>query len=51
MSLTRRGRPVWTEQEFQNLLYTLGCAGYGWLRPVGVRRELARMTTEWKDAE
>ncbi len=25
------------------MLYTLSCAGYGWLRPAGVRRELERM--------
>jgi WD40 repeat protein len=51
MSLTRRGRPVWTEQDFEGLLYTLGCAGYGWLRTKGVRRELERMAAEWKDEE
>jgi len=51
LALTRRGRPLWTDQDFRGLLYTLGCAGYGWLRPEGVRRELARMTNEWKDAE
>jgi hypothetical protein len=49
-ALTRRGRPVWTEQDFQSLIYTLGCAGYGWLRPEGVRRELERMTAEWRDS-
>lgn len=40
LALTRRGRPVWTEEDFDHLLYTLGCAGYGWLRPEGVRRKL-----------
>lgn len=49
--LTRQDRPVWTDSDFQSLLYTLGCAGYGWLRPQGVRRELERMTAEWKDGE
>jgi WD40 repeat protein len=47
-ALTREGRPVWTEDDFHQLLHTLGCAGYGWLRPEGVRRELAKMTAEWK---
>ena len=42
-ALTRSGKPVWTEADFQRLLYTLGRAGYGWLRPDGVRRELDRM--------
>jgi hypothetical protein len=43
LALTRRGTPAWTEEEFQKLLYTLGCAGYGWLRPEGVLRQLAEM--------
>lgn len=42
-ALARGGTPVWTEADFQRLLHTLGCAGYGWLRPDGVRRELDRM--------
>jgi hypothetical protein len=42
-ALTRRGRPAWTEEDFLQLLYTLGCAGYGWLRPEGVRRKLEGM--------
>jgi hypothetical protein len=46
-ALTRRGRPVWTEDDFQRLLFRLGCAGYGWLRPEGVRRELERMAADW----
>jgi WD40 repeat protein/serine/threonine protein kinase len=41
--LTRRGRPTWTEKEFEGLLYTLGCAGYGWLRPKRVRNKLEKM--------
>ena len=43
LALTRRGKPTWTEEDFQQLLYTLDCAGYGWLRPEGVRRELEKM--------
>jgi hypothetical protein len=35
--------PSWTEEQFQGLLHTLGCAGYGWLRPEGVRRQLEAM--------
>ena len=46
LALTRRGVPTWTEEDFKGLLYTLGCAGYGWLRPEGVRRELERMAKE-----
>jgi len=43
LALTRSGTPTWTEEDFQRLLYTLGCAGYGWLRPEGVRRKLGEM--------
>ena len=50
-ALTRRGLPVWSEEEFRGILYTLGCAGYGWLRQEGVRRELEKMTLAWSDAE
>ena len=46
MALTRRGNPSWTEDDFQQLLYTLGCAGYGWLRTGGVRQELEKMARE-----
>jgi hypothetical protein len=33
------------EDDFQGLLYTLGSALYGWLRPENVRRELERSTS------
>jgi WD40 repeat protein len=42
-SLARQDKPTWTEEDFQQLLLTLGRAGYGWLRPEGVRRELKQM--------
>ncbi|MGJ5674164.1 MAG: WD40 repeat domain-containing protein [Nostochopsis sp.] len=45
---TRRGIPTWSEDDFQNLLYTLGCAGYGWLHPQVVRDHLGKMTAYWK---
>jgi WD40 repeat protein len=44
LALTRRGTPTWTEENFQNLLYTLSCVGYGWLRSEGVRQQLEAMT-------
>jgi hypothetical protein len=50
-ALTRRGRPEWSEEDFQGFLYTLGCAGYGSLHPEGVRRELEKMAATWSDAE
>lgn len=47
-ALTRAGTPSWTDEDFKQLLYTLGCAGYGWLRPEGVKRELEKMAANWK---
>ncbi len=46
LALTRRGTPTWTEEDFQNLLYTLGCAGYGWLRPEGISQYLESMVSK-----
>ena len=44
-ALTRQGKPAWSEEDFQKLLHTLACSGYGWLRPEGVRIELAKMAS------
>jgi WD40 repeat protein len=46
-ALTRQGKPTWTDTDFERLLYDVGCAGYGWLRPEGVRRELEGMAANW----
>jgi hypothetical protein len=46
-ALTRRGKPSWTEEDFQDLICQLQYAGYGWLRPEGVRHQLEVMTTVW----
>ncbi len=51
LSLTRQGLPLWTEKDFDNLLYTLGCAGYGWLRPEGVRQHLETMRASLQKQE
>ncbi|MBN2559618.1 MAG: protein kinase [Phycisphaerae bacterium] len=48
LALTPKGAPQWTDDDFQRLLLTLGCAGYGWLRPEGVRRKLEEMTANWQ---
>jgi len=48
LALTRGGQPVWDEMDFEDFLETLGCAGYGWLRPEGVRHELARTAAGWQ---
>jgi WD40 repeat protein len=47
-ALKRRGKPNWSEENFQKLLYILGCAGYGWLRPEGVRRQLEAMAASYE---
>ena len=48
-TLARRGRPTWTEEDFQGLLRQLQYSGYGWLRPEGVRRKLEEMARDWQD--
>ena len=46
--LTRAGQPMFGEPDIQRLLYSLGCAGYGWIRPEGIREELQRMNADWQ---
>ncbi|KZL50424.1 hypothetical protein A2T98_07405 [Nodularia spumigena CENA596] len=48
LALTRRGTPTWTEEDFQNLLYTLSCVGYGWLSPGTVHHQLEVMVRDWE---
>ena len=43
LALTRQGVPTWTEADFVNLIHTLGCAGYGWVRQDGIRQQLQVM--------
>jgi WD40 repeat protein len=47
--LTRTGEPKWSEEEFRELLQTLRNAGYGHIRPGGVRRELETMAADWRE--
>ena len=47
-ALTRRGKPTWNEQDFQGLIRQLQYAGYGWLRPEGVRHKLEEMAASWQ---
>jgi WD40 repeat protein len=47
-ALMRCGKPTWNEQDFQNLIWQLQYAGYGWLRPEGVRRKLEGMAASWQ---
>jgi formylglycine-generating enzyme required for sulfatase activity len=50
LALTRRGKPTWTDAEFQQRLcrLLLSCGGYGWLRSQCVRAELEKMASTWK---
>jgi hypothetical protein len=48
LALTRRGQPVWGEDDFQALIQQLQYAGYGSLRPDGVRKELTQTARKWK---
>ena len=47
-ALTRRGKPTWTKQDFQELIRQPQDVGYGWLRPEGVRRKPEQLTEEWQ---
>lgn len=46
-ALTRDGQPSWSHDDLEGLLHTLGCAGYGWVHPTGVRDKLKEMATQW----
>ena len=48
LALTRRGDPIWTDTDFQQLITQLQHVGYGWLRPEGVKRELEKMAADWQ---
>ncbi len=47
-ALSCRGVPSWTEADFTELLQQLQHAGYGWLRPDGVRTQLESMARDWR---
>ncbi len=47
-SLIRQGTPVWREEDFDRLIQQLQHAGYGWLRPEGVRKKLEEMAANWQ---
>jgi hypothetical protein len=48
LALTRRGKPSWSEQEFDALIRQLQHAGSGWLRPEGVHKQLEEMARKWE---
>jgi WD40 repeat protein len=45
LASSRGGQAVWTEEDLLGLLHILRCAGYGWLRPEGVRRQLEQIVS------
>ena len=46
--LTRVGKPSWNDKDRSDLVRTLQCVGYGWLKSDEVGRELERMAAAWK---
>ncbi|MBW2052909.1 MAG: protein kinase [Deltaproteobacteria bacterium] len=46
--LTRHGKPSWTDEDFKDLLDIIGWAGYGWLRPEGIKINLDYMARRWQ---
>jgi WD40 repeat protein/serine/threonine protein kinase len=45
----RRGKTVWTDEDFTLLLHELSLRGYGWLKPEGVRRKLDTLAAARSD--
>ncbi len=41
----------WTNRDFENLIRRLQCAGYGWIKSEGVKRELENMSLNWSRGE
>jgi WD40 repeat protein/serine/threonine protein kinase len=46
-SLTRAGSPKWSKQDQEQLVFTLGCAGLGWLDADELSRRLFAMAREF----
>ena len=46
--ISRVGKPVWNDEDFEKLVTDLQYRGYGWLRPEGVKRELEKMAANWQ---
>jgi WD40 repeat protein len=47
----RQGKPVWTEEDFAQLLHELSLRGYGWLKPEGVRKKLDTLAAARGDTD
>ncbi|MGD9092733.1 MAG: tetratricopeptide repeat protein, partial [Anaerolineales bacterium] len=46
--LSASDNPSWSDEDFQGLIRQLQFAGYGWLRPEGVRLKLDEMAKNWQ---
>ena len=42
VALSKKGKPVWNDNDFAAFCYTLGCAGMGWISQEVIRREIER---------
>lgn len=49
LALTRAGTPTWTETDLQELCDTLGCVGYGWLKPKAVMEQMEFISQFWSE--
>lgn len=47
-ALTRRGKAAYAAKDLEELYYSLGCGGYGWLNRDGVREKLDEMAGSWQ---
>ncbi len=47
LALTRRGQPMWTEEDFEGFIRQLQYCGHGQLQPEEVRRRLEQIASAW----
>ncbi len=45
--LARRGQPVWTDNDFAQLMWRLGCSGHGKLEKDDVQQRLTNLASIW----
>ena len=51
LALSKSGKPVWTEDDFSQLLSTLSYNGFGWLQPEVIKQKLLEMADNWVVSE
>jgi WD40 repeat protein/serine/threonine protein kinase len=47
-AFSRAGVPHWSKKDFEKLLYTLGCVGYGHMAADDIRRQLEKLAASWR---